>query len=51
MGLILSVPTLVILYCGVAAAGSCVLPMEEVMDQPLTWWPVWRFQRSCSSRL
>lgn len=34
--LILSVPTLVILYCGVAAAGSCVLPMEEVMDQPLT---------------
>ncbi len=34
--LILSVPTLIILYCGVAAAGSCVLPMEEVMDQPLT---------------
>ncbi len=34
--LILSVPTLIILYCGVAAAGTCVLPMEEVMDQPLT---------------
>lgn len=34
--LILSVPTLIILYCGVAAAGTCVLPMEEVIDQPLT---------------
>ena len=34
--ILMSVPTLVILYCGVAIVGSGVLPLEVVANQPLT---------------
>lgn len=35
--LLLSAPTILILYCGVAIADTCVLPIEEVTGQPLTY--------------
>lgn len=34
--ILLSVPTLIILYCGVAIVGAGVLPIEEVAGKPLT---------------
>ncbi len=34
--LLLSAPTILILYCGVAIADTCVLPMAEVAGKPLT---------------
>ena len=34
--ILLSVPTILILYVGVAMAGSCVLPLAEVAGKPLT---------------
>lgn len=34
--ILLSVPTLIILYCGVAITAACSLPMEVVAGQPLT---------------
>jgi APA family basic amino acid/polyamine antiporter len=36
LAIILSVPTIMLLYCGVAMAGTIVLPLEEVANKPLT---------------
>jgi APA family basic amino acid/polyamine antiporter len=36
LAIILSVPTIMILYCGVAMAGTKVLPLAEVAGKPLT---------------
>ncbi|MEA4920480.1 MAG: APC family permease [Clostridiaceae bacterium] len=35
--LLLSAPTILILYCGVAMADTCVLPIAEVINRPLTY--------------
>lgn len=34
--ILMSIPTLIVLYCGVAIVGSGVLPYEEVIGKPLT---------------
>ena len=34
--ILMSVPTLILIYCGVAIVGSGVLPLEQVVNQPLT---------------
>jgi APA family basic amino acid/polyamine antiporter len=36
IAILLSVPTIIILYCGVAMAGTKVLPLAEVAGKPLT---------------
>jgi APA family basic amino acid/polyamine antiporter len=36
IAILLSVPTIIVLYCGVAMAGSKVLPLAEVAGKPLT---------------
>ena len=35
--ILMSIPTLIVLYCGVAIVATCVLPLEQVANKPLTY--------------
>ena len=34
--IMMSIPTLIIVYCGVAIVGTCTLPLDQVVNKPLT---------------